>query len=357
MARRRHGVAGTGPIGRCGTDGPAAGLAASGRRAFGRRRPGRLDAGPGTPRCRRAGPALAAGGVGPRSWPSAAFSRGRAHRASDQGHGVAGDALAPADGRPGPRPGCAFTVTGAPTADAQPALPSPRTVRRHLGRLEHHRAVDVDGLPPLGPHPASRPRRSITRLSAPAHRGIGVGEVLAESPRPAAPSRASAQAWATTSASLWPTRPRSPANTTPPRHQHARSGSSLNGGRRSPRPTRMGIPRHATVPAARRSGGPGAGVATRRPGVRRSGPARRRDPGGRVPAEVVGRGDLAVAGVAGHHHHPAADRLDQGGVVGGLGSTRWARRSMSARKRLGRLHRDEVVPVDGLRPPGRRRPA
>ena len=53
------------------------------------------------------------------------------------------------------------------------------------------------------------------------------------------------------------------------------------------------------------------------------------------PLEVVGLGDLAVAGLAGHDDDPAADRLDQRGVVGALAAGAWARRSTSARKACG----------------------
>ena len=111
------------------------------------------------------------------------------------------------------------------------------------------------------------------------------------SPRPAAPSSASAQAWATTSASLWPTRPGSPSNTTPP-STSTRSGASEKACTSKPCPTRtvMG----ATYPRVR-----SRAVAT----ARSSGP-------------VI----LMLVASPGTTTTPAAGGLDQRGVVGGVGA-------------------------------------
>ena len=69
---------------------------------------------------------------------------------------------------------------------------------------------------------ASRPVES-----APAQVGSDAGKWRPRSPSPAAPSIASATAWATTSASLWPARPAAPGTVTPPRTS-GRPGSPEN---------------------------------------------------------------------------------------------------------------------------------
>ena len=90
---------------------------------------------------------------------------------------------------------------------------------RQLRLLADHRAVDVADRParrrpPRGDAGAaarsSRPRSSAGSVS---------GKCWPMSPSPAAPSRASATAWATTSASLWPTSPGSPVERAPAEHQ------------------------------------------------------------------------------------------------------------------------------------------
>ena len=76
-------------------------------------------------------------------------------------------------------------------------------------------------------------------LSASFHLGSVSGAWRPRSPRPAAPITASAMAWATTSASLWPSSPWAPVPvmTTPPRTS-GRPGSSEKRWTSSPWPMR-----------------------------------------------------------------------------------------------------------------------
>src|SRR5690606_25845209 len=128
-----------------------------------------------------------------------------------------------------------FTVTGAPTASLRLRSSSALT-GASLGRSSTTVQSTL-----AGAHPAARTsataRRSSSRLSAPARAGSVSGKCWPMSPSPAAPRRASVTAWATTSASLCPARPRSPGKVTPPRTR-GRSGSSLKGCRSRPCPIR-----------------------------------------------------------------------------------------------------------------------
>ena len=88
-----------------------------------------------------------------------------------------------------------------------------RGVRGQAGRVGHDGAVGVGaGEARLGGH-ARPPRSSRATLSAPSHTGSVSGKCRPRSPRPTAPSTASARAWHTASASLWPPRPRAPSIT------------------------------------------------------------------------------------------------------------------------------------------------
>ena len=115
-----------------------------------------------------------------------------------------------------PRPSARlpFTVTGAPTAALSRSCIASGGAR--ASALAHDGAVDVARLPARGAHPAGDLGEQTDAVGARPTRGSVSGKCSPMSPRPAAPSSASAQAWATTSASLWPTRPGSPSNTTPP---------------------------------------------------------------------------------------------------------------------------------------------
>ena len=130
------------------------------------------------------------------------------------------------------------------------------------------------------------------------------------SPSPAAPSTASAMAWATASASLWPARPRTPVTdrSTPPEHQR-RSGSSRTGGCRCPDPPAGGAGRvTGCTPASRAS-------------------ARARS-SGRVSLRLRGSPATVADGQSG--------RLEQPGIVGCLAPVAgWAARSASAAKACG----------------------
>ena len=89
--------------------------------------------------------------------------------------------LRPRDDRGPPAPSARLplTVTGAPTtADSRRC--DLVLAGRQLGRLEHDGAVDVAGLPAGGAHPRRRPRPAAAIESAPAQRGVGVGEELAD---------------------------------------------------------------------------------------------------------------------------------------------------------------------------------
>ena len=132
----------------------------------------------------------------------------------------------PRPSEPSPSGRRPLTVTGAPTA-----AESFSCIEALAGAsLGWSVTTEASTLP--GSHPASRTRRvasaSMATLSAPAHRGSVSEKCSPMSPRPAAPSRASVQAWAITSASLWPRRARSVSKVTPP-STSGRSGSSMKG--------------------------------------------------------------------------------------------------------------------------------
>ena len=190
--------------------------------------------------------------VGPRA-PAAAL--GLPARGSARGPAGAGAArlLATRFGRPGRRPSddplapaegaepsvrLPFTVTGAPTAlgeappasrrDGAPASgPSSTTVQSTLPRL-----------PPGVAHRARPPRPAARRCRRRAQRGVGVGEVRRRCRR-ARPRRAGRRctAWATTSASLWPARPRLAVEARRRRAPAAASGSSPKRCTSKPSPT------------------------------------------------------------------------------------------------------------------------
>ena len=117
-----------------------------------------------------------------------------------------------------PRPSARFpfTVTGAPRPSDRRSLHLRRS-RRQLRRLEHDRAVDVDGRPARGANAVTRPAASSAMLSAPASAGRCRGSDRRCRPGPRRPAARRRTAWATTSASLCPASPRSPSNMTPPR--------------------------------------------------------------------------------------------------------------------------------------------
>ena len=196
---------------------------------------------------------------------------------------VAGSALdaPPPPSRPRPRPG-----PGRPDPPPGGASPSPAPPPPPTAAPPSPAAGAPGGAPPARPssrrcrpssprrRPSAPPRPAGRVLSTPFHRASVSGKCWPRSPRPAAPRRASATAWLITSASLWPARPRSPSNTTPP-STSARPGSSLKGWTSKPRPTLV--------------------VTVRPPRVRQQGPGH---------DQVVGRRQLEVAGVALDHDHP-----------------------------------------------------
>ena len=178
-------------------------------------------------------------------------SRGRAPRATARQA-----TPSPRPSAPSPSGRLPLTVTGAP-----PPRPGARAWPRRgrqPGGVEHHGAVDV----PIARQPAARTsataRHSRSIESAPAHAGSVSGKCWPMSPSPAAPSSASVTAWATTSASLWPTRPGSPGNAARRRARGAGPGRRRRGGRRSPaRPAGRGVSGHGAAPRHRQVGGPG----------------------------------------------------------------------------------------------------
>ena len=184
-----------------------------------------------------------------------------------------------------PRPSArlAFTLTGAPSRSCEPA--------RHVvgvlgqpGSLAHDGAVRIHE-----PHVPALPPSTTPGPAAPWSRrrpksGSLAGKWRPRSPSPAAPSSASATAWATTSASLWPASPAAPGIGHAPEHE---------------RPAR--VPRETvhveSLPDAHRD---------RHHSGRRS--CHRQRLG---HLEVGGRGDLDVARLAGHDAHGSAQRLHQ----------------------------------------------
>ena len=180
--------------------------------------------------------------------------------------------------------------------------------------------------PPSSPPPRSMraTSRSMSIESAPCQRSSVSGKCWPMSPRPAAPSRASATAWATTSASLWPARPRSPGNSHPAEH-HATGGV---------------VGEAVDVEA----------LADPHGDHRRSPTTR-----WRAHDEIVGHRELAVGRIAGHGHHPPAGRLDQGGVVGALAAAGVGPAQAGGPEPLRRLHGDQVGARSAWPPPRRRR--
>ena len=65
------------------------------------------------------------------------------------------------------------------------------------------------------------------------------------------------------------------------------------------------------------------------------------------PHQIVGLGDLAVPRFARHDDHPAAEALDQGGVVGPVGSLGVGSSQYAGAERLRCLHGDERAAVGG----------
>ena len=152
--------------------------------------------------------------------------------------------------------------------------------------------------------------------SAPAHAGSVAGKWRPRSPRPAAPSSASATAWATTSASLWPASPAAPGMVTPPRTR-GRPGSPEKRCTSNPCPTRNAAGTTVAV---------GHGCANAWATSR--------------SAAVV---TLMFRGFAGHDAHGSAQRLHQAGVVGGVGPGGMGATQHLGPKGLGRLDRHQPV--------------
>ena len=228
--------------------------------------------------------------------------------------------------RPGPahpRPSArvALTLTGAPSAAASRSA-MPGTCGRQPGSLGHHRAVGVDRRPSRPPAASATTRRRMSRESAPAHRGVGVRHVPAEVAEPRRP-RARRRRWRghTASASLWPSRPAHPVagDHHAPEHQ---------------RPVRVVAEGVDVDPLAhpqrrhRRSDPRSPG----RPGQQRLG-----------QGEVLGPGQLEVAGVPGH----GPDR--PGRPPRAARRRRWPRRRRRGRPAARRRRR----PAGSGRPPGR----
>ena len=213
------------------------------------------------------------------------------------------------------------------------ACPSPSPVRRRprtAGPASASRTGASFGLssttvqstfcdrPARAAHEASGGLEQSTTESAPRHRSSVSGKFAPMSPSPAAPSSASVQAWATTSASLWPSRPRSPSNTTPPStsgrvrvvapavHVEAVADPQLGPGHVQPRSRTQ------------------ACMATRSCGV------------------VI----LMLAGSPSTTSTVPADGLDQRGVVGGLGPVGVGPAQDRGPEGLGRLHGHEPRAVD-----------
>ena len=81
------------------------------------------------------------------------------------------------------------------------------------------------------------------------------------------------------------------------------------------------------------------------PGCRRRCPPAQQGPG---QGQVVGGGDLEVAGVPGHDLDPPARGFDQGGVVGGLGLALVGPPQGRGQEGLGRLHGHQPGSVQGV---------
>ncbi len=121
------------------------------------------------------------------------------------------------------------------------------------------RAPTIVRSTPTGRQPAAaearrRPPRAARALSMPRGVAASAGNSRPRSPRPAAPSRASATAWSATSPSEWPWRRGAPAISTPPRRE------------RLARPERV-----AVVADARSVGWPAGRRAAMRPASRSAG--------------------------------------------------------------------------------------
>ena len=144
------------------------------------------------------------------------------------------------------------------------------------------------------------------------------GKWVPRSPSPLRPSTASASACATTSASLWPARPRAPVDR---RRRRARAGGrdrTRRGGRRSP-----------------------------------GRPARQRPASVLGPDQVGRRRQLQVVGVARHDRTVRPERLDQRRVVGRVGLALMGAAGAPRRRTPGASARRPGRPGRG----SRRRPA
>ena len=243
-------------------DGPPAAAPAPSRRrpdgsagAAARATPARRDpAAPWTP-CRPRPPAF---GAAPRRCaprlPRLRLPVAPAHaarlRRTDHGDGPAGDALAAAE---------------RPEALGPPALHRHRRPRggaqapSHLGlaaapasgpRTPREQST-LPTVPPSRAHQRGSLRAAARSSRRPATRGSVSGKCWPMSPSPAAPSSASATAWAMTSASLWPTRPALAVERDATEHERPR-GSSLKRWTSKPWPTRTSRSRRLASPTTRR---------------------------------------------------------------------------------------------------------
>ena len=220
------------------------------------------------------------------------------------------------------------------TADQPPAI---RRCGRQPGPLADHRAVGVHRHPArLGASATTWASRS--RESAPAQRGSVSGKWRPRSPRPAAPRRASARAWATTSASLWPASPAPPGDGDPAEDQG---------------PARL-AGEAVDVEALTDPEAGGRPAAHRRSCTARSSSASAR-------ARSRG-GHLQVPRVAGHDAHGSARASTSPASSVASPPSAWAGPQHVGPERLGGLHRHQPVPVDGgdhhavARPASRCRP-
>ena len=188
-----------------------------------------------------------------------------------------------------PRPSARlpFTVTGAPTASLSRASISARR-----GASFGASSTTVQSTLP-GSQPAARTsataRRSRSMLSAPAQRGVGVGEVLADVAEPGGAE------------------------------ERVGDGVGDHVGVAVAGQAALAGERHAAEDER-----PLRVVAERVDVEALPDPHRHRSS---ANDEVDRRRDLEVRGVAVHDHHPATRGLDQRGVVGGLGPGRRARRA------------------------------
>ena len=215
-------------------------------------------------RGRRPRPTVGGRGGPARGGRPAAAAAGRA--APPAGRGLA---AAPARGRgatsratarqatPSPRPigpspsaRVALTDTGPPTAPVRrSAISSVWGASRGVSATTVQSAL-ATSRPARPTMPATSASRAM--LSAPAQAGSVSGKWRPRSPSPAAPSRASARAWARASASLWPASPRPWGTSTPP-STSGRPGSSEKAWTSKPWPMRTLSPRAG---ARRRRGRP-----------------------------------------------------------------------------------------------------